>query len=212
MRLNSVRELKQLLPAHLHRTFAAKARPRAGIASTAVASSASARRGALGYFLGVAAKGKNDYRLAVRLQDRALQKSALVEEISSKARGEVDVRYVGAIRARTAWYRSKQRPLMIGTSTGCLLDGFIMAGTLGCFVRKGSSTALYMLSNNHALAHENRYQIDGKTVQSGTLDGGNPASDGAAKLSAFVKLNAKATNFVDCAIAKLNAGTSPDVS
>jgi hypothetical protein len=46
-----------------------------------------------------------------------------------------------------------------------------MAGTVGCFVTSGSSAALYLLSNNHVLADENRYPKGGSIVQPGTLAG-----------------------------------------
>lgn len=216
MRLDSVRELKKTLPLHLERTFATK---RAATASAAVAIAASRQRTTPSYFLGVAAKGKKGYSLAVRLQDRALERSPLVDEITARAKGEVDVRYVGAIRARAlataqaaVWYRSKNRPLLIGSSVGFLGHGFIMAGTLGCFVRKGSSAALYILSNNHVLADENRYKKGKPIFQPGTLDGGNTTTDRAAKLSAFVKLDPTATNLVDCAIAKVNTGIAANFS
>src|SRR5262249_9669548 len=125
---------------------------------------------------------------------------------------EVDVRYVGRIRARaTPWYRSKQRPLLIGSSIGFLGNGFIMAGTLGCFVRSGTSRALYILSNNHVLADENRYPTGGTITQPGTLDGGNPASDKVAKLTRFVRLVPGVSNHVDCAIAKLDSTVQADV-
>ena len=178
----------------------------------AVVNAASLRRQSPSYFLGISARGKRNFRLAVRLQDRALERSDLVDRIAAKARGEVDVRYVGRIRARaTPWYRSRQRPLLIGSSTGFLASGFIMAGTLGCFVRAGSSTALYILSNNHVLADENRYPKGGAIVQPGALDGGSPTADRVAKLNRFVRLEPGQTNFVDCAIAKLNSAIRADV-
>ena len=122
------------------------------------------------------------------------------------------MRYVGRIRARAKpWYRSKQRPLLIGSSTGFVASGFIIAGTLGCFVRSGSSTALYILSNNHVLADENRYPKGGSIVQPGTLDGGSPTADRVAKLTKFVRLEPGQTNLVDCAIAKLNSAIQADV-
>ena len=112
MRLDSVRELKRSLPAQLSKTFAVR-RAAGETASLAgqlrgvarpqnpEATSWGSRRG-----------GKKHYRLAVRLQDRALEKSELVARISARAKGEVDVRYVGRIRARAKpWYRSRQRPL-----------------------------------------------------------------------------------------------------
>ena len=211
MRLDSVRELKRSLPADLSRTFATRAA--AGETSNiAVANAASLRRQSPSYFLGISARGKRNFRLAVRLQDRALERSELVDKIAAKAKGDVDVRYVGRIRARAkAWYRSKQRPLLIGSSTGFVASGFIIAGTLGCFVRSGSSTALYILSNNHVLADENRYPKGGSIVQPGTLDGGSPTADRVAKLTKFVRLEPGQTNLVDCAIAKLNSAIQADV-
>jgi hypothetical protein len=211
MRLDSVRELKRSIPLHLSKAFAV--RGAAGrTASLAVVSAASLRREAPSYFLGISARGRKSYRLAVRLQDRALEKSDLVDRIVARARGEVDVRYVGRIRARAKpWYRSRQRPLLIGSSTGFLAGGFIMAGTLGCFVRSGSSSALYILSNNHVLADENRYPKGGAIVQPGALDGGSATADRVAKLTRFVRLAPGQTNLVDCAIAKLNATIQADV-
>jgi hypothetical protein len=211
VRLDSVRELKQSLPAQLNKTFAV--RGAAGrTSSLAVASAASLDRRTPSYFLGVSERGKRNYCLAVRLQDRALHKSDLVVRISARAKGEVDVRYVGRIRARAKpWYRSKQRPLLIGSSTGFLATGFIMAGTLGCFVRSGSSSTLHILSNNHVLADENRYPIGGHIVQPGALDGGGPIADRVAKLTRFVRLLPGQVNLVDCAIAKLNSGVQADV-
>lgn len=211
MRLDSVRELKQSLPAQLNKTFAARGAV-GKTANLAVVNAASRQRAAPSYFLGISARGTKNYRLAVRLQDHALEKSELVKRIATRAKGEVDVRYVGRIRARaTTWYRSKQRPLLIGSSTGFLASGFIMAGTLGCFVRSGSSSALYILSNNHVLADENRYPTGGHIIQPGALDGGSPTADRVAKLTRFVRLLPGQANLVDCAIAKLNQAIRADV-
>jgi len=130
MKLDSVRELKQSLPGKLSSMLADRTSARRS-SSVAVASAASLHRSAPSYFLGVTAKGKTGNNLAVCLQDRALEKSELVARISASAKGEVDVRYAGRIRARaTRWYRSKQRPLLIGSSVGFIANGFIMAGTL----------------------------------------------------------------------------------
>lgn len=216
MRLDSVRGLKKLLPLHLERMFASRRTAKAH-ASLAVATAASRSRGAQGYFLGVSAKGRNSYRLAVRLQDRALERSPLVDEITARAKGEVDVRYVGRIHARAAvrargvpWYQAKQRPLLMGCSVGYLASTYVMAGTLGCFVRKGSSRTLYILSNNHVLADENRYRKSGPIVQPGALDVGESSTDGVAKLTTFVKLVTSGANLVDCAIAAVNQRVSAD--
>jgi S1-C subfamily serine protease len=211
MRLDSVRELKRLLPLHLERVFATRRMAARRDGSTAVAVAASRRRVTPSYFLGVSAKGRKSYRLAVRLQDHALERSSLVETITQRARGEVDVRYVGQIRSRATatamatkkWYRSRTRPLRIGASVGFLMRDYVMAGTLGCFVRRKRSSARYILSNNHVLADENRYKKGGTITQPGPLDGGTPGADTVAKLAAFVALDPDGTNHVDCAIARL---------
>lgn len=211
MRIDSVRELKQSLPSQLESTFA-RAMAFKRTSSMAVATAASRRRRSPSYFLGIAAHGKKDFRLAVRLQDRALERSDLVDKIRKTAKGEVDVRYVGRIRARaTPWYQSKQRPLLIGCSTGFLAKGFAMAGTLGCFVTSGRSKGLYILSNNHVLADENRYPKGSPIIQQGMLDGGSSSAGRVAKLTRHVPLDTAGRNMVDCAIAKLNPSIQVDV-
>src|SRR5262249_45004244 len=98
----------------------------------------------------------------------------------------------------------------IGCSVGFVPENFIMAGTLGCFLRKGSAGALYILSNNHVLADENRYPKNGPIVQPGTLDGGVPPRDIVAPPGGFVRLVPGQPNLVDCAIAKLVPGIEAD--
>ncbi len=205
MQLDSVRELKLLIPEQLNKAFAGRAAA-TRTASVAVANAASQARRAPSYFLGITARGKNNFRLAVRLQDRALEKSDLVRQISDQAKGEVDVRYVGRIRARARpWYQLRQRPLLIGSSVGFLSEEFSMAGTLGCFVRTPSSRALYILSNNHVLADENRYKKGAAIIQPGALDAGSAARDAVATLTRFVPLLPGQPNLVDAAIAKLGS-------
>jgi hypothetical protein len=81
----------------------------------------------------VARKGKKDFQLAVRVQQRAFEASREVDQITRKAKGEVDVRYVGRIFKRAApWYQQRQRPLLIGASVGHFN---VTAGTIGVFAR-----------------------------------------------------------------------------
>jgi hypothetical protein len=203
MRLDSVRELKKSLPTLLQRSLSAGRTVSAFAASDVRV----ARPGSNlpSFALGVGL-GKKDYRLAVRLQNRHLERSALVDEIKRHARGEIDIRYVGRIYAMaTPWYLKKQRPLLIGSSCGTVHRGFIVAGTLGCFVTKTNGNQPLILSNNHVLADENRYPRGGKIVQPGTLDRGNPASDKVAGLTSFVRLRLMPhVNLVDCAVARVD--------
>jgi len=210
MRLDSVRELKQLLPAHLNRTFAVRAA--AGkTASLAVASAAALKHQTPSYFLGSRRGGRTTtgWRSACRIGP--LEKSELVDRIAARAKGEVEVRYVGRIRARAKpWYRSKQRPLLIGSSTGFLASGSSWPARWGASSGPGVERAVHPLEQPRPGGRESVPQ--GRAHRpAGALDGGSPTSDSVAKLTRFVRLNPGQTNFVDCAIAKLNAAVQADV-
>jgi S1-C subfamily serine protease len=120
----------------------------------------------------------------------------------------VDVEETGAFRrlparasaAAVSNPRKRMRPAHPGCSIGFGSETVLMAGTLGGVVKKGGS--LYILSNNHVLADENRLPIGSPIFQPGTLDGGDMAKDQIAELSKFVALKAGVMNTVDCAIAK----------
>jgi hypothetical protein len=101
--------------------------------------------------LGIVPGRGEAYRLAVRLQRRALEGSDTIETIRRQARGEIDVRYIGRVIKRAGadlvpWYQERSRPLRIGSSIG---HHKITAGTLGGFVRARSDSAPLILSNNH---------------------------------------------------------------
>jgi hypothetical protein len=153
MKLDSVRELKQDLAASMLAQIETTITARAafGRAAGPVARTVQPPRTLA---LGVARKGKKDFQLAVRVQQRAFEASREVERITRKAKGEVDVRYVGRIHKRTApWYQQRRRPLLIGSSVGHFK---ITAGTLGAFVQPRAGGGVCILSNNHVRANENR--------------------------------------------------------
>jgi hypothetical protein len=102
--------------------------------------------------------------------------------------------------AATANPRTRIRPAHPGCSIGYRdpADAYIMAGTFGALVRKG--TRRYILSNNHVLADENRLALESPIFQPGLLDHGNAVTDEVAKLAAFVRLRTGGT-VVDAAIA-----------
>ena len=103
--------------------------------------------------------------------------------------------------------RTKFRPAQPGCSIGFQDPGnqFVMAGTFGALVKdKGG---LYVLSNNHVLADENRLPAGAPIFQPGLLDGGNASTDKIAALTKFVTLNAGSPNTVDCAIAEAASQT-----
>jgi S1-C subfamily serine protease len=98
--------------------------------------------------------------------------------------------------------KAKLRPAAAGCSVGYREPGNEppMAGTFGALVK--DKAGLYILSNNHVLAGENRLSAGAGIYQPGLLDGGTPETDQVAALSRFIELKATG-NQVDCAIAKV---------
>jgi hypothetical protein len=173
--------------------------------------------------LGIARAGRTGTKLAVRVQHRFLHESPVIDLIRRRAKDEVDIRYIGRVyslarparpavkplrrRDALAWHRTRQRPLVIGSSIGFASDGrFQSAGTLGCFVRPraGAAGRVHLLSNNHVLADENRLEAGAAIVQPGGLDGGAEPADVIARLGAYIQLRpGSRINVVDAAIAQL---------
>jgi hypothetical protein len=98
--------------------------------------------------------------------------------------------------------RTRMRPALPGCSIGFRIAGdqYVMAGTFGALVR--TSTQVYILSNNHVIADENRLPIGSPIFQPGLLDRGRVASDKIAELTRFVRLQGTRFNRIDAAIAR----------
>jgi hypothetical protein len=197
MQLESARNLKRRLTETLLRDLLGPVHRRAlGMAARPVATAVG---GPATIALGIARRTPRDYRLAVRVQQRGLEDSRHVDLIKKKARREVDIRYIGRVAKREVpWYQRRTRPLRIGCSVG---HYNVTAGTLGCFVVQGDR--IYILSNNHVLADENRARKGDAILQPGKFDGGRRPADVVGKLDRFVKLKATGRNSVDCAIASV---------
>jgi len=213
MKLDSARELKQQLARQL--TVREPAKVRAFSLARSAMSVGQASAGVVATFaLGVSHVDgdEKNFRIAVRIQRRSLESSALLDQIRDAAKGEVDVRYVGAIRKRQLpWQQQLTRPLAIG----CSVSHFaVTVGTLGCFVRLQSQPggSLFILSNNHVLADENRATAGDAILQPGTFDGGQIPGDAVARLTGFVRLERSTPNFIDGAIAEVMAGINSDTS
>lgn len=147
--------------------------------------------------MGIARTG-TQHLLAVRVQRRALLGHPALDAIRSKAKGEVDIRYVGRLTKLESptTLQKRRRPLVIGCSIGHFS---ITAGTLGCFVKDRRTDATLILSNNHVLANENQAKKGDAIIQPGDLDNGTRPKDVVATLRKFVKLSTSAVNLVDCA-------------
>jgi hypothetical protein len=205
MKLSSVRELKQELltvPRSLVNDVATTRSFRAFSGRQQTADRAMTR-----IALGVARAKKNEYWLAVRQQQSGPLVNALTEQIEARAKGEVDVRYIGrlakfASATQPAFYRVKRRPLRIGSSISDVQTNFISAGTLGCFVA-GRQAPHYigMLTNNHVVANENGNAAGSPVVQQGTLDGGKLPQNLVGELGKFIRLRANQRNTFDAAVA-----------
>ena len=208
MRLESVRDLKQELRSEV-RTAQVVARTR----------SAGARR-ATGVFaalvspklfspiaLGIQGKGQN-WKLAVRVQEISAGVQQQIDDITQRAKGEVDVRLIGYVykQARKRWHQKKTRPLRIGVSVGHM---DVTAGTLGCFVARNGTSQVLILSNNHVLANEDQAKPEDPILQSGPTDGGTNPHDMVARLFRSIRFK-KRSNRVDAAVAALTDGIAHD--
>lgn len=202
MLLDSARELKLDVVRDLLDSLATDAR---GVGSFGLR--ATSTRGLGRFFdsfgLGVCPASSGDFNLAVRVQQRGLQRHSALEDIRRRAAGEVDVRYVGrVVKRHSDRFRGRQRPLLIGSSVG---HRELTAGSLGGFVQPpGGKPAI--LSNNHVLADENRGAIGDAILQPAPFDGGELDRDRVASLSAFEPLKLEQPNMVDAAIARLDGG------
>jgi hypothetical protein len=239
MRLTSAQELKQLLLDEVVLPFSIAAGsggtrgPRAAVAASVAAGLAQAPAfgvsarpfGALPQIhrsiaLGVARERK-EYRLAVRVQRPGLMQSPIVEHLTERAKGEADVRFVGRIDKRAKrrrapaapiqatasipWYQRDCRPLLIGASVGHV---DVTAGTIGGFVKRGRT--VYVLSNNHVLANEDRGRQGDWILQRARYDGGRQPGQRIGQLRFWVRLKQKGANEVDAALANIRDGVLHD--
>lgn len=202
MRLDSVRELKQMLRvrdalqegAHAGAQVLAAGRPQAIIESgPAIALGAAPTETA------------GEYRLAVLVQRKELLGGREVERIVEAASGEADVVYVGIGFKQNGARIDRRRPLELGTSVG---HPAITAGTLGCFIEGSGGTRI--LSNNHVLADEDRANENDGIVQPGRYDGGKAPSDVVGYLDDVEPLHLGGGNRMDAATARLAEGVDFD--
>jgi hypothetical protein len=155
-----------------------------------------------------------DYLLAVRIQDSALLGSAVVEGICRRARGEVDVRFIGrglplsTSQPRAGWQRNACRPLVPGASIGARKGR--TTGTLGGFVRSRGDGSVALLSNSHILADNGRSLPGAGIVQPGWNDGGRDPAHRVARLAASTRLGGHLTDEFDCATAILDESLAWD--
>jgi len=206
MQLSSVLELQE----HLLRS----AGPGPGLAAQSAREGMPARRSrelapvqpALA--LGVTPVGGNDFRLAVRVQRRALLASSKVQAIVDAAHGEVDIRYIGRVEKLQggADMRERHRPLIAGASVGHVA---ITAGTLGAFVTTADGE-LAILSNNHVPPMRTAPRSATPSSSRPTSTTAPQPDDVVAQLTEYVPIAPGAINRVDAAVATVVDGVAVD--
>lgn len=146
----------------------------------------------------------DDYRIAIRVQDKKLLGGARVASAVEAVGGEADVVFVGLLQpfiAVTPSPTHRARPLVPGASISLATD--TGAGTLGCFVRDASAT--YLLSNSHVLTSHGTAAPQASVLQPASYDGGNATTDRVATVKRAVAMDVTQFNLADCAIAELDA-------
>jgi hypothetical protein len=152
--------------------------------------------------LGVARHGRS-CQLAVRVQHAFPGVETLLDQIRERARGEVDIRFVGrGVKQSGAvpWHRRNQRPLKLGCSISHIFEP---PGTLGAFVTRDGEPDL-ILSSRHVLVSDGA--DDDSILQRAAADGGDAPEERVARLERAVPLERTRANLVDCATARIEAG------
>jgi len=208
LQIESVRALKQEIRETIVRPLMAQdtVRRSLGVSARRLNGPAWPRTFALGI---VKPSGQTtQFRLALRVQHPMLLHSPHLQAIVDRAKGEVDVQYIGPIRKQQVpWYQDRCSPLKIGCSIGQVN---VTAGSLGAFVRDPATGVVHILSNNHVLADENRGNPGDSILQPGVYDNGVDPTDRVATLARFIPLVFQGTNLVDCAIASIDNGNPFD--
>lgn len=149
-----------------------------------------------------------DYKLAVRVQDeRFMADHALLAEIEERARGEVDVAFIGEVSAYSQSPKGmplakRIRPLAIGSSIAhCRLT----AGSIGLFPWDSDRKRRLVLSNAHVL---DDFTKNGSSAiyQPGPSDHGDATDTVGQLLSSYpIRFDGR-DNYIDAAIAEIENG------
>lgn len=205
MKIQSVRDLKLELALDVFAPLAKEVLDRALSPKLgAVLSASPLQRVALGIARG---KSPGEFSIAVRLQAKSALLQSFVDRIVAKAGREVDIDYVGRIKAfataeptdPTA-LRKVCRPLVIGCSVAHVAS---TAGTLGLIARHRKTGRTVMVSNSHVFAQAGQAKIGDGVTQPGRLDGGG-TGDHVAALFDFAPFKNPGANLIDAAIALID--------
>lgn len=178
-----------------------------------------------GAFVGIVPSTRPDgFRVALRLTRPVARPDSYAAAVRERAGEDVDIRYVGPVRALTGpsppdpdpvtptptptpnQLQQRIRPLVRGAS---IAHRDVTAGTLGAFVTIGAETAIYVLSNNHVLGNSDRGRIGDDVLQPGPADDGTSA-DRVGELFRVVRLDPDGPNLLDAALALLGGDITVD--
>ena len=202
MKIESVRDLKLELALEVFAPIARDVldrarRPRLGT----VLAASPLQRVALGIARGTA---PGEFSIAVRLQAKSALLQSFVDRIIAKAGREVDIGYIGRLKAfdtvdpgDPTTLRAVRRPLVIGCSLAHVAS---TAGTLGLIARHRKTGRTVLVSNSHVLAQGGQAKIGDGITQPGRIDGGGQADHVAALLD-FAPFKDAGGNLIDAAIA-----------
>lgn len=147
--------------------------------------------------------------LVALYQRPGMDRHDLIENLRSRYRAEISVRYVGRTRA-LQWLQNPRDPLCPGLSVG---HPDVTAGTLGAFARDRATGALGVLSNNHVLANVNSAMPGDDCLQPGPYDDPTGAGGRIGVLDRFLPIDLTgAANDFDCAWAELDGVRATDLA
>jgi hypothetical protein len=181
MQLSSVRGLKEEITA----------------GATWIAARDDKRKIALGVAPGI---GRSDYRLAIRARSESDLEPELLNQMTLRAKGEIDLHITGPIEVRPASGGAAAKSLSIGASAGHFR---CTAGTVGFFAQRASDGAIGIVSNNHVLAAEDQGADRDDILHPARADRGRRPNDVVAHLSGDYPRLHRVRQTVDCAFARL---------
>ncbi|MGW8275898.1 hypothetical protein [Xanthomonas axonopodis] len=140
---------------------------------------------------------EDDYLIAVRDQQQDASAREIIDQITSRCRGEVDYRQMSILSPRSA-NLGLIRPLVIGAS---ISNENVTSGTIGLFVKRPNSSKRYLLSNSHVL-------VDDRSSSSLVIQPGSsekvPGKNRVATLADWISVTVGSVNYIDAAIAEID--------
>lgn len=168
--------------------------------------------GPYGVGIGISPTGRHgDYKVAVRARDSRGLSAAVIDEITKRSAGEIDIRETGEITTTSALAPASvtnTRQLTLGSSVAHYRG---TAGTLGFFARRLADGAIGFVSANSVIAAQDLGREGDEILSPGPADSGTRRDNVVAHLDGgYSRLSAK--NPLDCAFGILSNSTTYEPS